>query len=232
MIRHITYCNDSMTISAEKCSESAMLHGCDVSTIYTEECLDSDFVKRNRHTLDNERGAGFWIWKPQIILQELAVCQPGDVLIYTDAGVEFINPVQHLVNKMDSFCMFFEAHYWHHEYCKGDVLFLSEYTTPVPQLQATSMLFKYSLTTECFVEKWLSLCQEPGLIDDSPSYTENHPKFKEHRHDQAILTTLAIMHGIQAHAWPARYYNGTGYFDYLKTGTPIFNHHRKRNSEW
>lgn len=32
------------------------------------------------------QGAGYWVWKPFIILKELEHLQDGDYLLYTDAG--------------------------------------------------------------------------------------------------------------------------------------------------
>ena len=32
------------------------------------------------------RGFGYWIWKPQVILQSLRMMDKGDVLLYADAG--------------------------------------------------------------------------------------------------------------------------------------------------
>jgi hypothetical protein len=75
------------------------------------------------------------------------------------------------------------------------------------------------------------------LIDDSPSVFPNHPEFREHRHDQAILTTLAYREGIKLHYWPASYNDGAFIYEklpeYAQDNYPImFNHHRKRNHEF
>jgi len=235
MIRHITYTDHNMLISAKQCRVSAMLNGCNESTIYNQSMLFDSFRARNAEILKAERGAGYWIWKPQIILQELKQCDADDVVIYTDAGVEFINSVQHLVNAMDDFCLIFGAHNWHHEYCKGDALPIGY--EPTKQVQATAMMFKYSNYTIEFVKEWLKLCQRPGLIDDSPSVKPNHSDFKDHRHDQALLTNLVIDRQINLHWWPAHYKYDGGQFTYAKNGhtdkyPAIFYHHRKRNSEW
>jgi hypothetical protein len=46
----------------------------------------------------------------------------------------------------------------------------------------------------------------PGFISDAPSKLPNYETFAEHRHDQAILTCLAIKHGyIIDHWWPTNY---------------------------
>lgn len=233
MIWHITYTNDNMTISAKKCSDSAFKFGCDSSTIYKEADLDGLFLSRNKELLSRPRGCGYWAWKPQIILQELRECDVNDIVIYTDAGVEFINDVNHLVEAMGSqSCLLFGNNYLHHEWCKGDVYDMTpDYIGN--QLQASAMLFRPS--AQKIIERWGELCQIPYLIDDSPSVIQNQTGFQEHRHDQAILTAIAIQENIPFHWWPASYCDGK--FIYEKFGKTdnypvIFNHHRKRNNEW
>jgi len=234
MIRHCTYTDHNMTISAALASSSAINNGCSASTIYTVEDLDKDFKKRNSKTLAEPRGAGYWIWKPQVIWQELHKWNFGDVVVYTDAGVEFISDIRHLVNKMgDNFCFLFQSTHTHSEWTKGDILAITN-SPPAKQLQATAMLFRNTPEAKGFVFEWLQLCQIPDLITDAESKLPNAPGFKENRHDQSIITELQLKYNIKAHWWPARYnnkfnYSHTGHNDYY----PItFNHHRKRNDEW
>jgi len=75
------------------------------------------------------------------------------------------------------------------------------------------------------------------LIDDSPSRNRNHPEFQEHRHDQAILTTMAYRGGIPLHWWPAMYNDGAFTYEklpcYAGDDYPVlFHHHRRRDNEW
>ncbi len=225
MIRHITYCSDNMTISAKKCRESALKFGCDTSTVYTYDDLDKWFKDFASEILECERGAGYWVWKPQIIYQELEKIYKGDVVIYTDAGVEFVNDVHNLINAMDQDIMVFGGQYNHREWCKGDVL----KHTDIKQLQASAILLKKPLYD------WRYRCVNKQLIDDSPSIKPNHPDFREHRHDQAILTEVCADYGIRPHWWPATYLEGKFNYpklDHTDTYPIIFHHHRKRNEEW
>jgi hypothetical protein len=232
MIRHITYCSENMSTSALNCKHSALQNGCDISTIYTEEHLHDDFRNHFKSILSQERGAGYWIWKPQIIMQEFEQCNLGDIVIYTDAGVEFISDVRQLLPSMNEGMLLFGGQYKHAEWCKGDV---REATGDEKQLQASAMLFEATTRVVNFVMGWRKMCEIPGYIDDTPSESPNAEGFQEHRHDQAILTELQIMLGIKSHYWPATY-NG-GKFNYPKndhtdTYPIIFHHHRKRNNEW
>jgi hypothetical protein len=94
------------------------------------------------------------------------------------------------------------------------------------------IFFKVNQKTRDFVKEWLLWCQMPGFIDDSPSKTPNCATFAENRHDQAILTALAIKHGYTIERWWP-----TTYSMHLprsaRDGYPVmFNHSRKRNWEW
>lgn len=231
MIRHITYCSDNMTISAKKCSESALKYGCDTSTVYTYDDLPEWFKEDAAEILACERGAGYWAWKPQIILQEYDQSEYGDFVIYTDAGVEFVNNVHHLTDAMDQYIMVFGGQYNHREWCKGDFL-----TYPnIKQLQASCLIINVMTKHDTIIKVWQDYTMFKELIDDSPSIKPNHPDFREHRHDQAILTEVCSDYGIRSHWWPATYLDGKFNYpklDHTDTYPVIFHHHRKRNNEW
>jgi hypothetical protein len=53
-----------------------------------------------RERCDGQRGHGWWQWKPQVVELAMRGCSDGDTLIYSDAGVEFIAPVSHIIDRM------------------------------------------------------------------------------------------------------------------------------------
>ena len=238
MIHHITYASENMMQSARLCSSSAIKHGADESRIFMPDSYpeNNSFNIFNWDILKSERGNGYWLWKPYFILLMLEGLQEDDIVVYSDAGVEFINDLSHI--QMDEDIFFFGNNYNHVEWCKADVIhnISYHYDNDKHQVQASVILFKNTQKVRDFVKEWLLWCQMPGFIDDSPSKLSNAATFKEHRHDQAILTCLQIKHGYKLHYWPASYNNGL--FDYprlpeYKDSYPIlFNHHRKRNNEW
>lgn len=246
MIHLVTFSDESMGRSRSLCVDSAMNHGVDGIT-WAFAARPSDIAAG--------RGLGFWAWKPRIILDfltdktgGLAHPDDGDILIYSDAGVEFINNVNYIIDRMDQDIFLFGNQWEHAHWCKRDVI---EYVWPRwgkvsavdwgyfgKQVQASVIFFRVSDYTRKFVKEWLDWCLFEGgrLIDDSPSRTPNHPEFREHRHDQAILTTMAYRDGLKLHWWPASYNDGAFTYergDYPDEGYPVlFNHHRKRNHEW
>ena len=56
-----------------------------------------DFVARNKQILQRKRGAGYWLWKPYIIFQELYLASEGDIIVYSDASVDLVANISHLI---------------------------------------------------------------------------------------------------------------------------------------
>jgi hypothetical protein len=254
----VTFSDENMSRSRDLCVESAMNHGVDgITWAYAASEADKSAGC----------GLGFWVWKPRIILDfltdttgGLAHPEDGDILVYADAGIEFINNVNYIIDRMDQDIFLFGNNWEHAHWCKADVV---EFIWPKlvqyqgesydsylrrqwerfgKQAQASVIFFRVSDYSRRFVKEWLDWCLFEGgrLIDDSPSQTPNHPEFREHRHDQAILTTMAYREGIRLHYWPSVYNRGGSpefvyeqLPEYASDDYPIlFSHHRRRNHEW
>jgi hypothetical protein len=238
MIYGITYCDESMTKAAGLCAQSMNKNGV-TRAFKVSPPLEEWFYRSNKDILEQKRGAGYWLWKPHLIYDFLLAdyIDEGDYLIYSDAGVEFIGNVNHIISRMDQDVFLFGNNWRHIDWCKGDVLNAIQDATDERQVQASVIFIRKSPESVRFVKEWLLWCQMPGLIDDSPSVTANAPTFQEHRHDQAILTCLQIKHGYRLHWWPASYSDGAFVYDklpqYAGDDYPVlFNHHRKRNNEY
>jgi hypothetical protein len=255
MIRFITYADQNMTDSMELCAESALKHGADTVRKWTrEELVKTGFYYRYKSILDEPRGSGLWLWKPFLILNELREAKNDTFVIYSDAGVEVIDNLRYITDRTHEIFLF--GNQWEHaHWCKRDVIeaiwperradfnnFAGEsgcnanlWASFGKQVQASVICFKASAYSRWFVEQWLKFCCDKHLIDDSPSVKPNHPEFREHRHDQAILTTLAYRAKLTLSWWPASYNNGAFTYergDYPDSGMPVlFNHHRLRNAE-
>jgi hypothetical protein len=66
--------------------------------MFNKRILDSSpgFVNRNKNILQRKRGAGYWLWKPYIIYQELYLARDGDIIVYSDALVDFVANISYL----------------------------------------------------------------------------------------------------------------------------------------
>jgi len=236
MLKHITYSSGNMEKSAELARTSALKYGADQSVIYHPEDIDKDYYLDYEHILSQPRGAGYWLWKPYFIEANLKDMKDGDMLLYTDAGVEIVNDLSHLT-KLNHNIHLFRNMYIHEHWCKMDVMYriAGWRSMPIKQVQASAMLFIAGEESLHLVNKWHIWCTIRDMIDDTPSKMKNAPGFQEHRHDQAILTCLAHRYQIKTHWWPAQYNDGAFVYDDGLNERPypvIFHHHRKRDNEW
>lgn len=242
MMHLVTFSSEDMSRSAEACRRSAIAHGIERAWSYTPNTIaDFDQVKANPELFASQRGCGYWAWKPLIISHVLAAAEMGELVIYADAGIEFIDNPRYIVDRMNQDIFLFGNHWEHAHWCKRDIvesvwrlslddakadpatedddLTFGEWWKVAgwarfgKQCQASVIFFRVSDYSRKFVREWLDWCIFEGgrLIDDSPSRAANHPEFQENRHDQAILTTLAYREGISLHWWPAIYEGGYVY---------------------
>jgi hypothetical protein len=239
MTRLITFTDDTMTIAADICKVSALQNNVHEVKVYGPKDIDAKFRKANAAILDQPRGCGYWLWKPYFIDHELKKMKEGDYLIYCDAGVEIVNNVNHIIDRMRGDIWLFGNKWVHRQWCKADVyvpiMSTRVYDGQEKQAQASVMVIRNSQFSKTFVTEWLNWCCDPGMIDDSRSKLPNPPEFQEHRHDQAIITCLAYKEKLILHWWPAMY--NAGNFTYEKTGyndeyPVLFHHHRMRNAQF
>lgn len=235
-MRLVTYADNRMQKALHLCINTAAHYG--VDDIMIGE-VSKEFFDINGDIFKHERGAGYWLWKPYIIYKAMLDMTDGDYLIYSDAGVEFVANVNEITSRMDEDIFFFTNGWNHFEWCKRDVLAAFDHdhagdrfrNEQVKQIQASVIFFRINQKTKDFVKKWLLYCQMPGWIDDSPSKMPNFSTFAEHRHDQAILTSLAYNRYQIDHWWPTQYSYHLPRSE--RDSYPvIFNHHRKRDNEW
>lgn len=227
MTRLITFADENMTRSAALCVESALQHNIHSSVIYSPTDLPARTIK------PGVRGAGcYWLFKPMLIDRQLKKMTDGEYLVYADAGVEFVNNINYIVDRTEDVFLFGNM-YPHFEWCKFSVLDAmlpdwKQFASP-NQVQASVIVFRVGDRAREVVAEWLKWCKKPGMIDDEGEAV------KEHRHDQAILTNIAMLEGIDLHWWPAMYNGGKFVYpkgDYTDKYPVLFHHHRKRNEEW
>ncbi len=176
---------------------------------YTEINLNQDFLNKHLHFMKYSRGFGYWIWKPQVILQTLEKINDGDIILYADSGCKInkegkqrLQEYIDLVNKSPFDNLSFELTYnepnntqsSHLEktWTKGDLLNLFPIDKNSPQLMGTVFLIKKTDFIINLVKQWLSLCEQNNyhLITDSRSFSPNEHGFIEHRHDQSLWSVL------------------------------------------
>lgn len=207
---------------------------------YSISDIDDDFKRKNAHILSQQRGAGYWLWKPYFILKSLNNVNEGDVIFYSDAGAEFIDDVSPLVDicvreTKGVVCFAIDPHKTGNPdvgQIKRDALIItecdsSEYTSTNARLASFIVLQKNDLTMK-FVSEWLSFCEDERALTDIPNQLgENHQGFIVHRHDQAIFSVLSKKYGFDAYLDPSQW--GIPFRGLIKGNYPqLIQHTRNR----
>lgn len=171
--------------------------------------LPGDFVARNRHILDQPRGAGYWLWKPFLIWTLLREhLEDGDILFYSDSGAHFVHGIDPLVEvcrrRRDLPILLFtledqhRARVWTKRDCFHYMGLDHPDYTEAPQILGSFVVIERTPTTMAFVATWLHFAEDERLITDAPNACglPNHPGFRDHRHDQSILSLLGHSRGV------------------------------------
>lgn len=193
--------------------------------IYTEKNLDISFKLKHRKILNHgTRGYGFWIWKPQIIIQCMLNSKENDILIYMDAGFhinkrgkkifeEYISKVR----RSESGLLFIDTRKSDHN-CSSDRRYPSysnlEYTKRdlldsfgiaeknkfknANQFMTGLMIIRVTKLNIEIMKSWLSVSESNNYayINDSVSINGELDGFKEHRHDMSVLNCVVDAYSV------------------------------------
>jgi hypothetical protein len=182
------------------------------------DLLASDFGKANRELLEHSRGAGYWAWKPHLILEGLDRVPPGGWVLYSDVG-RWPRVLGHSLDPLLRWCADHDQPFlpgtrikdlgsalpWTKRYCAEFFGHDQESLNHFQQTSATWSLWKNCERSREFLEEWSQLALQPGLIDDCPSSQPEWPEFIVHRHDQSLLSCLVQkyrLHVLQDEAMP------------------------------
>lgn len=165
------------------------------------------FYEQNKAIASQQRGAGYWIWKPYYILEQLKKANDGDIVLYCDSGVSIIDDIAPLVaicneheanngvllfynyqggayigngfEKSDE-VIYHEAlknKYWG----KRDVFVLMGMDEPKywesPQVEGCSLVLKKTDFAVKFVTEWLQYCCDENIVTDKEN-TQGGPNFE------------------------------------------------------
>ena len=173
---------------------------------YGPNDIDQDFKNKNKYVLSLPRGNGYWLWKPYFILKTLREkLNDGDYLIYTDAGILYMNSTYTIIEfmkKNNEEMWAVELPYIERAYTKRDAFILlcldSSFYSESPQYMAGIQIYRKSKFTEKFLEDLLYYSSDKRIITDNPNTLgkKNYEGFKENRHDQSVFSLLIKKYGL------------------------------------
>lgn len=164
----------------------------------------------NEHSLTEEekkgkfgdRGYGFWFWKPLIIKRALEM-EPK--IIYTDVDYKILDmpKLDTMLDESKEDVVLFTYSFQNRIWTKRDCFFYmncdNEKYWNTPHLEAGISLWRKSPSTETILDEWSYYCADRRILSDDPNVCDlpNLPEFKDHRHDQSILTILKERIGLK-----------------------------------
>jgi hypothetical protein len=230
---HINYSNGRYIKAQEICSKTAKSAGFDEVISYSIDKIDKDFYEKNKHILNQPRGAGYWLWKPYFINKTLESINDGDLLVYSDSGSYYeksVNTLIDLIQKEESGVLSFELHgLIEKAYTKKDTFVLmgldSEKYTDTSQREATYIWLIKNDFTVSLIKEYLEYAQDERIITDL--YCDgNYDDFKDHRHDQSIWSLLCKKYDIPPHKLISQWGDGMKSNFPKDTYERIVMHHR------
>lgn len=237
---HISYANESYYKSLELLEKTTLeIGGVDLFFKYTEEKLKtSEFWKKNQYILSSPRGAGYWLWKPYIILDAFEMLSEGDIILYSDAGLKVIDNLDPLYllssDSSDDYPILFKVPGMHKAkmWTKKDTFILmdadSEKFWNADMSNGAISLWKKTEKNIALLKEWLRYLKDARIItdDDNLCGKPNFLEFKGHRHDQSALSILRVKYNIPLYRDPTQWGNTEIEMFTNCTYPQLFHHHR------
>ena len=210
----ISYANEAMAYSLKRIGRQARRLGIfDEVILYTP--ADVPEYVRQSPLFSCPRGAGYWCWKPAIIDETLRRFEEGTIVVYCDAGCTLRRSQQwaDIIDKMadyDTVCFQYaesqpqwkkwgagssQMRFWAKKRLIDQMssLFPDRDICSLCQIWGGLLFLKGK--NNCLLNKWKSLIfNNPDLIADptEEELRDQYPSYVGHRHDQALLTPLAL----------------------------------------
>ena len=187
---------------------------------HSPKAIDNEFRRANAATLGMTRGAGYWLWKPYLITRHLAELGANDWLFYCDSGAFLLaSPallVEHAAAHGEDVLIFkLEPHAYHLEcfWTKRDAFVLLGCDSPrfwrTVQRHATCSLWRGTRTARDLAADWLDAARDPRALTDAPNECglPNLVGFRDHRHDQSLLSLLTKRNDLRSWRDPTQFGN-------------------------
>lgn len=179
------------------------------------ELLSKEWRADNREILRYARGWGFWCWKPELIYSALMLINKGDVLMYCDSQVVFKKSPQRLFDLCleNNGVLLFNQKYAGHTnkpWTKRECLIRMDCDTEefwkASQLNAAMSVWSWTKEASDLLFEWSGLCCDYDIVSDKNNCAQ-HPEFKDHRHDQSVLSLLAKQRSLPTYTDPSQFGN-------------------------
>jgi hypothetical protein len=168
---------------------------------------DKEFWSNHGNFIENNnKGYGYWLWKPHIIHKTIYNLKDNDILIYADAGC-FLNSqgMQRLVEYTDmvknsefGVLVFQMKHLAEKMYTKKETL--DYFNADLETLDSGQIVGGIIILRKCkhslkIINEWKEITANYNLINDKRDPTIQFKEFIDHRNDQSVFSLLIKKHG-------------------------------------
>jgi hypothetical protein len=213
---YITFSGAAYNETTARIVEAAPRFGADRVLVYDDSWLMAqEFYTLNKwlwtypDTQDparKARGFGWFCWKPFIIMHALEnYCEPGDIVLYTDADTFPIHDLRMLYAECERIggTMLFNAYGCdNRNWCKRDCFIVMGQDDPKFTASRTAGVARFMLFQKGpwhvrqFLMEWLTYALNPMAQSFNRSVLAPEiPELHEHRTEQAIMTLLSYKYG-------------------------------------
>tara|TARA_B100001094_G_C18089171_1_gene749457 strand:- start:460 stop:1167 length:708 start_codon:yes stop_codon:yes gene_type:complete len=205
----MTYGNEMYNNSKKRLREESSNSGWfDTTTISGPENLSEEFKHEFYDILKQSRGAGYWIWKFDIIKQHLTMLTENDILIYLDAGCSinrngkkrFDEYIEMLNNSNETIISFqlrkgIENKYTTKELFHYFNMDVNDNNGNSGQIMATVLIMKNTEKMMKIIDECINVLRKDHLVVTDHYNNRQCSEFKDNRHDQSILSLVRKKHG-------------------------------------
>lgn len=210
------YANNMFYESQRKnCYTGKKIGNFDVCLPFSFKDIDESFYLKNKHILDQPRGAGYWMWKYYFadkILKDKNTTKD-DIIFYADAGCHFTDKIDKIVEvfKRDNqsvmtYCQLYISSMW----TKRDAFVYTgcdeaKYRNTSQRVGGFFMFKKDDFSIN-FFEELLKYSQDYRIITDSENECglPNYPDYREHRHDESLISLISKKYDLYPYRNPSQ----------------------------
>jgi len=179
---------------------SAINRGFDFILNYRRDHIESSYIQQHP-ILQEKIGAGYWLWKPYLILKTLQDIPDGSIVMYADSGLIIRQPMQRYLSE---------------QFVSGKDILAFAYNSSMQGVAATIasgdtfaalncteefcrnghhvwagiLALRNSEQSRAFIQAWLKYCEQDSILQGIVLNSANYSEFTHHQHDEAILSVL------------------------------------------
>lgn len=227
----VSYANRRFSGALEHLARSARRFGFDRICMFDERHLQrTDFFQQHYEILSQPHGAGYWLWKPYYVAHILEQAAGDDIVVYSDAAIEFVADLSPLVEICQSGPgpMLFQTHdHLNSAWTKRDCFVAMDCDMPryhtAQQAMGGLQFYRRCPASHEFIHSLLSYCCRKNLLTDLPNECglPNYPDFVAHRHDQSVLSLLAEKWNLPIYRDPSQYGNSWAMEEFRIPGATV-----------